>query len=338
MEENQGVTSFWLDKRRDGKSAAISQIAWYERGTVLYRSTRQRDLEAAKAELRAHDQAIRSKGKQDGSQAVVFALLKLYWQEHGRRVVSPAQIESSIRVFTGFMIQDEIGADATVDRLTPAVFERFRVWRMQPHEWEVPWYGKRYATSSPGVKGETVQPNLNDIRAALMHHQRNGRITAPFVPSVPAQFRSPPRDRVLSLKELGSIVGYARHFPDLYRWIALMLATAARPEAGLAFDPSVQRQGAALDLHPRGWAVTKKVNPVVPLIADFEPLLDDWPVSTVSSRKRAWRTMRRALGLSDDVYPKTPRHTMATMLLDDAKVDPIHIEAMFGHRIIRKQR
>jgi integrase len=62
---------------------------------------------------------------------------------------------------------------------------------------------------------------------------------------------------------------------------------------------------------------TKKRNAVVPVIDEFRPWLEAWadcPHKPVASRKRWWRTMRAALGLPDDIVPKTVRHTIATEL------------------------
>src|SRR3546814_3504472 len=40
----------------------------------------------------------------------------------------------------------------------------------------VPWKGKHYNHTSKGIKGESIQRNIEDIRAALNHAANNGRI------------------------------------------------------------------------------------------------------------------------------------------------------------------
>lgn len=282
---------------------------------------------------------MQAKGKQPEGSALVAPLLKLYWTERGQNVVSPDQISSSIRQFLAFLIRDEIGAAAVVSDLTPQVFERFRQWRMAPHSYELKWLGKTYSHNSKGVRGESVQRNLDDIRAALLHHERNGRIRAPRVPNLEARYRSSPRDRVLTPEEIVSIVGYA-HMKDVsfYRYVALMLATAVRPEAAMAFSPS-QWKGGAIDLHPEEWERTKKVNPVVPVIPEFIPVLKAWAADSqkkVESRKTAWRTMRRVLGLPADVHAKTIRHSVATWLIHSPGVMPEHVETLLGHRVLKR--
>ena len=337
------VGDYWLDKRRDGRSPDVWQIASYDARTrsISYRSTRRKDLDQAKAAIHAHVEAERSRGPQTAEGAKVVPLLFLYWTEHGKTVVSPDQIASSLRVFIGFLLVDEVGPDLTIADVTPQLFERFRRWRMGPHSYEVPWGGKTFKHTSKGVRGESVQRNLDDIRAALTHHANNGRLPyAPKVPAVRNEFRSQPRDRVLSMEELGAIFGFARSDLALYRWLLLQLATGVRPEAGLAFDPAVQwnRGLQLLDLHPPAWARTKKVNPVVPAIGPMVPILEEWAKdkpAPVASRKRAWRTLRRALDLGAEVMPKTIRHTIATRLRT-MRVPSDEIETLLGHRVLKK--
>lgn len=93
---------------------------------------------------------------------------------------------------------------------------------------------------------------------------------------MPATLRSPPKDRVLTDAELGSIVGYAAYDLPFFRFVALMIATAARPEAAGKFDPAAQfdpRLG-LIDLHPVGSPRTKKRNPIVPAVEQIGSLRD----------------------------------------------------------------
>jgi integrase len=330
------VGDFWLDKRRDGKSSAW-QITSYDTATrqVVYRSTRTDSIDAAKPIIHAHADRARSRQQQSPDEARVIPLLLTYWEEHGRKAVSPAQIASSLRAFMGFLFQDEAGMNAVVTDMTPALLERFREWRMGPHEYDVPWGGKDFTHRSSGVNGETVQRNLDDLRASLNHAANNSRL--PFVPkiqSVASRYRSPARDRVLSIDELGMIFWYARHFPDFGRYVALMIGTAVRPEAAMAFTPAQYTGARTVDLHPPHWERTEKHNPIVPVIRPLRLILRRWKLENytpVKSRARAWRTMRAALGLSSDVVAKTIRHTLATMLYADESVPERQISDLLGH-------
>lgn len=272
--------------------------------------------------------------------------IALYWREHGQNAHRPGTIAGSLRAFTGFLMQDEVGATAKISDLSPVVFTRFRKWRMAPHSFTVKWAGKDVRLDSKGVKGESVQRNLDDIRAALNHAAANGRIPyAPKVPSVPTEQRSPARDVRVTLRELGSMIGFASVPLELAnskmveadkgyrRWLLLMIATGCRPEAGLAFDPRDQWKDELIDLHPAKAPRTRKRNPVVPAIDPFKPMLEEWRGDnspSVASRKTAWRTMRRALALPGNVIPKTIRHTIATEMRSRG-VPAEQISGLLGH-------
>lgn len=334
---------YWLDKRRDGRSPGVWQIASYKAASrsIGYRSTHCKELEAAKAKLVAHVEAERTRGPQAADEARVIPLLVLYWEEHGQNTVSPGQIQSSLRAFIGFLMQDAATVNATIADLGPPVFRRFQAWRMGAHSYDVPWAKKDFRHKSEGVGGNTVQRNLDDIRAALNHHVNSGRLPyAPKVPIVPAIHRAGPRDRVLSDIELGGIIGYATADKDMIRWVLLMLATGVRPIAAAKIDPAAQFMPAQMliDLHPPGLPRTKKHNPVVPVIPEFAPWLRQWARDgnvAAQSRKRRWNTMRRALGLPPDVIPKTIRHTVATRLRS-AGVPAEEISGLLGHSAMNR--
>ena len=328
---------YWLDKRRDGRSPDIWQIARYERGTEIYRSTRKRELSEAKAVLDAYVAEQRSLGKQQPQEALVAAHLVNYWKERGRKAVNSDQAGRSLRTFIGFLMADEVGVGAVITDLTPVLFERFREWRMGPHSFNLQWFGETFDYASEGVSGDTVQRNINDIRAAIYHAEANLRIPmAPRIKDVPLEYRSSPRERVLTLEELGRIAWYAKHNADLFRFVALQIGTAVRPTAALHFDPARQFDQATnlIDLQPGAAKQTKKRNAVIPAIRPLRVVLRAWAgskVESVQSRKTAWRIMRRALGLSPDVFPKTIRHTIATMLYADPTVPEREIVEMLGH-------
>lgn len=327
---------FWLDKRRDGRSP-YWQIAEPRRGTVVYRSTGTVDVEVAKARMDAHIDQLKSLGQQEPSVAEVAAILINYWREKGCKSINSDQTSRSLRTFLAFLIQDRVGARAVVTDLTPVLFERFREWRMGPHSFKLAWFGEEFDYSSEGVAGATVQRNVNDIRAAVHHAEANLRIPlAPRIPDLDERYSSAPRERVLSIEEMGRIAFYAAHNPSLFRFVALQLGTAVRPMAAMAFDPRKQfddRRG-LIDLQPGASPQTRKRNSILPAIRPLRVVLRAWAKATpdrVDSRKTAWRIMRRTLGLSADVYPKTIRHTVATMLYADESVPEREIVELLGH-------
>lgn len=331
------VGDYWLDKRRDGKSPEVWQIARAVKRSILYRSTHCTGLDDAKGRLDAYVAEQRALSRQDAREAEVVPMLMTYWNERGKAAINSDQTARSIRTFIAFLAQDVVGARAVVTDLIPATFERFRKWRMGPHSFAIPWAGKKVEYASDGVSGATVQRNINDIRAAVLYAEDNLRIPmSPRIRDIDQRYRSPPRERLLSIDELAHIAWYARHNKHLFRFVALQVATGARPQAALAFDPARQFDPATglIDLQPDEAPQTKKRNAIIPAIRPLRPVLSAWAcdgASAVGSRKTAWRIMRRTLGLSDDVHPKTIRHTIATMLHADPSVPEREVSELLGH-------
>lgn len=332
------VGDYWLDKRRDGKSPDIWQIAAYSEKSRcdVYRSTKCRtvDLESAKEKLRAHEATERSKVKdQSADQAELVPHLFHYLREHGPDVKRLDTTKSSFRAWIGFLQQDQLTTGAKVGDVTKSMVARFRRWRMEPHSYAVHWNGKLFTNTSQGVSGETVQRNIEDLRAALHHAEAEGRITAPKIASVGRNLRSPPRDFIYSIKQMGAMFGYAHDDIEAYRWIALMLATACRPGVALAFDPATQWQGAVLDLQRPGVTWTDKQNPVVPVIKPLAAILAAWkadPHPPVKSRKRWWKTMSRVLSLPPEALAYGFRHTVSTFM-DQEGVPGAEMSGITGH-------
>jgi integrase len=329
------IGDYWLDKRRDGLSPDVWQVATYaaKSRSVVYRSTKQRTLAPAIEFLRSFEADTRSTRKdQDASEAELLPHLFHYLREHGPDVKRLDTIKSSFRAWIGFLMQDPLTTGAKIGDITPVVVTRFRRWRMGPHSWEVPWDEKIYRHKSEGVSGQAVQRNIEDLRSALIHGEAEKRFSAPKVPSVKKGLRKKKRPaRLLDAKTLGAILGYFREDEGIYRELSLMLATACRPGAAQAFDPAVQWKGDTLDLQDPEEEETDKRNAVVPVIEPLRPILENWkekPHEAVLSRKRRWTTMRRVLG--EDVIRYDIRHTVATML-DNSGVPGVQISGIVGH-------
>jgi integrase len=327
------VGPFWLAER---EQSPFLQIRWYDERAKVTRSksTRRRTLDDAIPVILAHNEQWRARQRQEPEEAIAASLLYNFWLDRGRTRRNAATVASSIRIFMAFLDQDEIGMGAAVASLTSDVFDRFKTWRLGAHSYEIEWEGKTFAHSSAGVSGEAIQRNLDDVRAALNYAVGKQIPWAPKVPAVDAVLRSPPRDIVLTIDELGAIVGYAAYDIEALRWVLAMIATATRPDAILKWNVAKQWKGEPnFDTHPHGEPKTKKRNAVVPLIPEFLPWLEAWrdhPHKIVRSRKRWWRTMRAALGLPSNVVPKTIRHTIATQLR--ARGVPMdEIAGLLGH-------
>lgn len=329
------VGEYWLDKRRDGKSPDIWQIACYSEKSrsVVYRSTRKRSVDEAREVLHTFEASQRSKGRdQPPDEAELIPHLKNYVDEHGPDVARLDTIESSFRAWAGFLTQDELTTGAFVADITKAVTARFRRWRMKPHSWDIEWWdGKRYRHTSEGVTALTVQRNIEDLRAALNHGEWEKRFEAPKVHSVDKKLLVQEERDIPSAKALGALFGYAREDEAVYRELCLMLGTSCRPGVALAFDPKTQWDGELIDLQPDGRPITDKRNSIVPMISPLKPILEGWaekPHEKVKSRKRWWRTARRALGCRIEAYDV--RHAVTTML-DESGVPGGQISGITGH-------
>lgn len=328
---------YWLDKRRDGRSPEIWQITSRSRGTEVYRSTRTSDLEQAKTVLIRHVEFERAEQRQKPDDALALITLVQYWKERGITRSNADQTERSLVTFAAFLIQDKVGANAVVTDLTNVLFDRFIKWRMGPHSFSVPWQGTTRTYSSEGVSGSTVQRNINDVRAAINYAEANMRITvAPRIKNIPRHLQGTHRNRILTEDELARIVWYAAHDKQLFRFVALQIATGVRPMAAAKFDPRVQyndRSG-LIDLQPYAMPQTKKRNAIIPAIRPMRVVLRAWAndeVKPVESHKGAWRTMRRVLDLTSDVNPKTIRYTIATWLYEMEWVPERQISEVLGH-------
>jgi len=342
------VGDFWLDKRRDGMSPNIWQAATYRKGSrqVVYLSTKCKGVDDAKAWLHAHVDRIRSKQPQASEVAGLVPAIMAYWEEHGRKAERPDSIACSIRHFFGFLIEDG-NAGVTIAAADTSMFARFITWRMEPHNYEVDWAGKTYRHRSDGVRGETVHSDLARIGAAINRQIDFGRIPmANKLAKVDKRHRSTAREYLYTVDQLGAIIAVAamsatdKDGIGMFRWLALQLATACRPEAALAFDARTQYDDAhgLIDLHPQGKARTRKRNPIVPAIDEVRPFLRQWALDKsepVKSRKRAWRTVRRVLDLPPEAVPKTIRYTVATELRKMGTVPAIQIESLLGHEAVK---
>lgn len=333
------VGDYWLDKRRDGLSPDIWQIATYAKKSrsIVYRSTKRRtvDVDAAKEFLRSYEALQRSKQKgQDPAEAELVPHLFNFIRERGPDILRLDTVKSSFRAWIGFLMQDEIGTSATVADITPGVVARFRRWRMGPHEWSVEWGGKVFYNKSEGVSGQAVQRNIEDLRAALNYAEGERRIVAPKVPSVDKKHRQKKVKDVLTVAQLGAIFGYAKSDDEsVWRELCLMLATACRPGVALAFDPAAQWSDGLIDLHPDGRELTDKRNAVVPAIEPLGPILEAWkasPHEAVKSRRTWWRTARRVLGLPPTVEAYLIRHTVTTHM-DEQGVPGAQMSGITGH-------
>ena len=373
---------FWLDLVRgaDGKPASDRwYIWWYDAaaGRNQRRSTRTADVRLACDALDAHYLATHKPTAADQAAYTVFDAMADYWLEHGQHQVSAEPIKARLKLFQRFTAAkpELVPSPFTPEALDDRLIAQFRTWALAD-----PIVARKKDEAGNWVDGKsrsrtasTVEESVIQLKAALNHAYRQRRTR--YVP--PIQHKT--RDQVtaqrtyrLSIEQIGELLDYslngagnyaghgARLLP-LRRYLIAAICTLARPDAIL--DMSVKpgreqwmRDAGLFALNPAGRIQTKKVRPVlpvVPLLASWLEVTDDWFVCTertrfdekqkvdiitqhaVGSIRSAWDGARQAVGIPDGWGPKLIRHSMATILAN-RRVDLIELEMALGHRVLNK--
>lgn len=373
---------FWLDLVRgaDGKPASDRwYIWWYDAaaGRNQRRSTRTADVRLACDALDAHYLATHTPTAADQASYTVFDAMSDYWLEHGQHQVSAEPIKARLKLFQRFTDAkpELVPSPFTPESLDDRLIAQFRTWALAD-----PIVARKKDEAGNWVDGKsrartasTVEESVIQLKAALNHAYRQRRTR--YVP--PIQHKT--RDQVtaqrtyrLSIEQIGELLDYslngagkyaghgARLLP-LRRYLIAAICTLARPDAIL--DMSVKpgreqwmRDAGLFALNPAGRIQTKKVRPVlpvVPLLASWLEVTDDWFVCTertrfdekqkvdiitqhaVGSIRSAWDGARQAVGIPDGWGPKLIRHSMATILAN-RRVDLIELEMALGHRVLNK--
>ena len=122
--------------------------------------------------------------------------------------------------------------------------------------------------------------------------------------------------------------------------LIILIGTACRPEAALELTGAqLDFEDGLIDLNPRGRAQTKKFRPVVKMPEALATVLrgaPDGPLVTfrgqpVRKINKAWRGMREAAGLDEEVNPYSIRHTVARWMRQNG-VPAWEVAAQLGHK------
>lgn len=187
---------------------------------------------------------------------------------------------------------------------------------------------------------KTIHTEMGVLRAALIHCQRLGWMTAPFIWMPP---NGEPRDRWLSHEEAGRLVAACEQ-PHLKLYVQIALHTGARPGAilDLTWEQILWDRG-LINFNPPGRARTHKGRPLVKMTPELRSALEaaheakspgavqvvSWGRRPVKSVKRAFAAACVRAGL-DDVTPHTLRHTAATWMAERG-VPMRQISLQLGH-------
>jgi integrase len=188
---------------------------------------------------------------------------------------------------------------------------------------------------------------LEDLRAAINHHRREGLCSA--IVEVVLPETGQPRERWLTRGEAARMIWAAWRYREkqkgkatgrrsrqhIARFILLALYTGTRAGAICAatFEPTegsgwIDVERGVFYRRPQGERETKKRKPPVPLPPAIHGHLRRWKRhgqkfavefnrKPVSSIKKAYRAVVKAAGLGPDVTPHILRHTSATWLMQN---------------------
>lgn len=211
---------------------------------------------------------------------------------------------------------------------------------------------RKYARERGAV--QAARKELEDLRAAINHHRREGLCNAIVEVVLPP--KSAPRERWLTRAEAARLIWAAWRYRETQKGmptdkhprrhvakfllVALYSATRKTAICEAALEPTVGRPFIDLDRgvfyrRPQGGRQTKKRRPPVPLperlLAHLrrwrrrgQRFVIEWKGQPVGSIDKAFERNVEAAKLGSDVTPHTTRHTSVTWLAQ-AGVDPWEI-------------
>lgn len=314
-DERQGLTPdglYWLSKRPGSEQW---QRTWFDTGV---RQTRRASL--GTPEVReAHERLLgwwlanRRLANERPESVTLAEILTRYYDDHASKKASSTQAEiacAKLAAFSGGLALPEFNI---------AEQRRF-ITQMQ----------------SDGYSAGYIRRTLSVGKAALTWAWTNELVK--LVPNVQLPQDGAPRDRTLSLVEMGALFNAVDEM-HVYRFLVLLCATWARPDAILDLDGErCDHERRLITLNPPGRPQTKKFRPVLPMVAGAAhacsvttgPVIA-WRGKPLASIKTAWRRLRTRAGLDAGVIPYLVRHTMATEARA-AGAPPWEIEGWLGHK------
>lgn len=157
------------------------------------------------------------------------------------------------------------------------------------------------ALGEKGLSSGYIRRVLASGARALNRAAQQGEIT--WVPRIDLRLapEGEPRDRVLTLAEMGRLFAQAEH-EHLIMFLTLAVGTAARPNAILSLtDAQIDTRRGIIPLQPVGVARTKKRNPTLPIPQPLRAVLHGLPPGPVVSYfGRHVRDIGRALSRLPD--------------------------------------
>jgi hypothetical protein len=209
---------------------------------------------------------------------------------------------------------------------------KFRKWAERQQKVSV--RGKRLGKRSLS----TVETYVAQLAAAVNHAHKTRKIlsSADFRPIPFKEVNKTPEYRS-DIEELAAMFCYAQGYPALHRFLALSVATMARPDAVHDFNVDTQWKGRVIAMNPPDRRKTTKGRPTLPPARQIVPVLNasgGWFVG-VKSVRRQWEKMAEFIGLPEqgEAGMKLIRRSMAKLVRDKLPAaDWPEIEIFLGHR------
>jgi len=319
------IGDYWLSQRKNGSGAWFR--TWYDARTEQTRraSLGTQDFEHAKQLLEDWYFLNRNKTDQSPEDVTIAELLARYWNEHGSKVRSTAQIKAGINHWLDFY------EDRKVSELRDINLQE------QFHK----------CLFNKGLRGGSVSRIITVGRAALNRAYKRGELShVPFVHDLPKVQRQAlePRGRPMSRDEIAMLFG-ATPSNTMRMYIILLLATGARREALL--DLTLDRcnvKDRLIQLNPHGRQQTKKYRPtirmpevIVPLIKRLKKAYSGTThviglkQTPLLSPHQSWNYARKKAGLDKQVNSYSLRHTISREL-SRRQVSMYEIKSHLGHK------
>ncbi len=336
---------YWLDwdRKRDGSlRSPYLAVFHYDPATRRVRSTstgktdgeearRVLDAEYVKGETGQAVCPTCGQFRQAAASYLVTEAIELYLAEKGDERASSKAIRSRLNVvldYLGTLANPSVQASAVDENWV----ETFRKWAIKQPKVSVA--GKAIGRRSHS----TVETYVAQLAAAINYaHARKKILGAANFKSLQFTTINRTPEHRSDVEELAAMFCYAQGYPALNRFLALSVASLARPDAVHDFNVDEQWRGRNMHMNPPERRKTKKGRPILPTPKQIVPALDEaegWFVGLKSVR-HLWEAMAEVIGLPEkgEAGMKLIRRSMAKLLRDRLPASQwIEVEMFLGHR------
>jgi integrase len=263
---------YWYASRYDARTRKVRR-----------RSLGTTDFEQAKIKLAALVAIApqTAQGPPSPERVLTLSVLQAYLDDRGPHIASENVADRAVQLFTEYL-QGIRQINATVAFWTPSQQLEFAKWCVATLGHSAGYIERLFNVMRSAFNHACVvkiRPDVvgNTIETALMTHapkivwKRYGLASELRIPA------RRPRPATLSIQQMAEVINHLKT-PHLFRFAIISLATWARPQAVIEFDPGTQVDwnDHSLDLAPVGWVHTKKRRPRQPLTQCLGGWLKHW--------------------------------------------------------------